>query len=288
MHLRSNVRSIVRASVPRAVRNTLRSPSRLAEWLWDSARFSLGFKESLSVLPDWPIACHPRAHRSYYQAQVADKAQREEFVSFVSHCSKQMFLFDIGACFGIFSLAAAHFGGRAIAVDPSPTATRMIEIQIALNGLASRVRVIRGAASDTNGLIDMLNSGVFSCGFFQVAKDRPKREMTRVNAVTIDHMVREFGAPTHIKVDVEGHEHAVIRGARATLRGSSPILFLELHNRLVASEGLNPSAILDELAQLGYVTFGTDGKLISRRTILETPISYVVAKPCSTSPTSVV
>jgi hypothetical protein len=85
MHLRSNVRSIVRAAVPRAVRNTLRSPSRLAEWLRDSARFSLGFKESLSVLPDWPIACHPRAHRSYYQAQVADKAQREEFVSFVSH-----------------------------------------------------------------------------------------------------------------------------------------------------------------------------------------------------------
>ena len=278
-------KDIVRATVPRRVRNSLRSPSKLAEWVWDSARFSFGTKSTLEVLPNWSIVCHPQAYRVIYQAQVADQDQREEFLSFVSHCSERMFLFDIGAHFGVFSLAAAHFGGRAIAVDPSPTATRMIKLQAVNNRLTSKIQVIRGAASDADGVMEMLTAGVFSYGYFKVCRERPRRELTRVNAITIDHMVREYGTPTHIKIDVEGHELAVIRGSRATLRDSSPTLFVELHNAMVASEGLDPSCTLDELAALGYGTFGLDGKLINRRVILESPITRIVAKPAIFSAT---
>lgn len=272
-------KAIVRATVPRAVRNSLRSPSRFAEWLCDSARFSLGTTSALRVLPDWSIVCHPQAYRVIYQSQVVDQAQREEFLSFVSHCSNKMFLFDIGAHFGVFSLAAAHFGGRAIAIDPSPTATRMIKLQAALNGLTSNIQVIMGAVSDANGMTEMLSSGVFSYGYFKVTRGRSRRELTQVNTMTIDRMVQKFGAPTHIKVDVEGHELAVLRGARATLNESPPLLFLELHNQMVASEGLNPGFALDELTQCGYATFGLDGSPITPRVILESPITRIVAKP---------
>jgi len=194
-----------------------------------------------------------------------------------------MFLFDIGAHFGIFSLAAAHFGGRAVAVDASPTATRMIEIQNRVNGLESKVRVIRAAVSDAGGVMEMLSSGVFSYGYFKVAGGRSKSELTRVKAVTIDEMADKFGGPTHIKVDVEGHELAVLRGARATLSHSSPVLFLELHNEMVISEGRNPGDVLDELAHLGYAMFGLDGQLVSRDAVLERPISRIVAKTCHSS-----
>ena len=276
-------KTIVRAMVPRAVRNSLRSPSKLVEWLWDSARFSLGTTKTLGVLPNWSVVCHPEAYRVVYQAQVSDPAQRDEFLSFAAHCSDRMFLFDIGAHFGIFSLAAAHFGGRAVAVDASPTATRMIEIQNRVNGLESKVRVIRAAVSDAGGVMEMLSSGVFSYGYFKVAGGRSKSELTRVKAVTIDEMADKFGGPTHIKVDVEGHELAVLRGARATLSHSSPVLFLELHNEMVISEGRNPGDVLDELAHLGYAMFGLDGQLVSRDAVLERPISRIVAKTCHSS-----
>jgi FkbM family methyltransferase len=231
------------------------------------------------VLPNWSVVCHPEAYRVVYQAQVSDPAQRDEFLSFAAHCSDRMFLFDIGAHFGIFSLAAAHFGGRAVAVDASPTATRMIEIQNRVNGLESKVRVIRAAVSDAGGVMGMLSSGVFSYGYFKVAGGRSKSELTQVNAVTVDEMAEKFGAPTHVKVDVEGHELEVLRGARMVLNQFSPVLFLELHNEMVASEGHNPNDVLDELAQLGYDTFGFDGELISRSAVLARPISRILAKP---------
>lgn len=189
-----------------------------------------------------------------------------------------MILFDIGAHFGVFSLAAAHFGGRAVAVDPSPIATRMIQRQATLNGYTNRVQIVQAAVSDENGVTDMLPSGVFSDGYFKVVKDRPPRELEPTPCVTVDYLVSQFGIPTHIKVDVEGHEAAVLRSAEATLSRYSPTLFLELHNEMVAADGGDPSSTLDLLAHFGYATFGLHGEIISRESILSKSIIRIVAK----------
>ena len=272
------VKTVIRATVPREVRNWLRSPSRSIEWLWDATKFSFGVRETLHLQPDWTILCHPYARRVAFYAQVSDPEQIAEFRSFVSHCSAGACLFDIGAHFGIFSLAAVHFGGRAIAVDPSPTAARMIGIQATLNDCANDIQVVRAAVSDVDGTLDLLSSGVFSAGYFSVARGRPSSELTPTPAMTVDEMTRRFGVPTHIKIDVEGHEAAVLRGARATLSQFSPLLFLELHNEMVISAGDHPCSALNELADLRYETFATDGDAIDTRAILARPIIRIVAK----------
>jgi FkbM family methyltransferase len=274
----ATVKDLIRATVPRPVRNWLRSPSKSAEWLWDSARFYFGAKRVLPLMPDWSIICHPQAYKAAYQAQVSDSDQRAEFQHFLSCCSSEMFLFDIGAHFGVFSLAAAHFGGKAVAVDPSPTATRMIATQAKLNGSANHIQILRAAVSDANGVMGLLSAGVFTYGYFKVAKGRSKRELTETPAITLDEMVHQFGVPTHIKIDVEGHEAAVLRGGQATLAMHSPILFLELHNEMIRSEGGDPNSALDELARLGYEPFDLDDKIIGRNAVLSKPIIRVVAR----------
>ena len=273
-----SLKNAVRRVIPRTTRNWLRSPSKSIDWLWDSARFLFGSTKSLEILPGSYFVCHPHAYKVYRRDQVDDAEQRAEFLSFVSYCSNKMLLYDIGAHFGVFSLASAHFGGRAIAVDPSPEAIEMIRIERTLNNCADRVSVIHAAVSDSNGAIEMLSSGVFSNGYFKVASQRPKSELTPVQAVTIDQMTVQFGRPTHIKIDVEGYEAAVLRGARTTLRQFSPILFLELHNEMVTFVGENPCAILHELTALGYNTFAPDGHSIDAGSILAKPIVRIVAK----------
>jgi FkbM family methyltransferase len=281
------LKSAIRATVPRPLRNWLRSPSKSTQWLWDAGRFYLGSTETFQFPPNGSLICHPHAHRVAYQAQIADPEQREEFQNFVLHCNPSMFLFDIGAHFGIFSLAAAQFGGKAIAIDPSPIATRMIARQSALNRLTGDIRIIQAAVSDEGGTVDMLSSGVFSDGYFTVKKGRAKSDLTRTQAITIDQIVSEYGAPTHIKIDVEGQEAAVLRGGRKAFDQHSPVLFLELHNEMITAEGGDPNLALDELIELGYETFALNGNGLERNTILQKPLIRIVATrsyPKRTSP----
>jgi FkbM family methyltransferase len=189
-----------------------------------------------------------------------------------------MVLYDIGAHFGVFSLTAAHYGGMAVALDPSPIATSMIKIQANLNGLSAKIQILCAAATDLDGQMALLTSGVFSDGYCRVAHGRLKRDLSQVQAVTIDRIVQQFGAPTHMKIDVEGHEAAVLRGAATTLRRSSPLLFLELHNEMVRSEGNDPADALDMLADLGYSTFALNGATIERNAILGQAIIRIMAR----------
>lgn len=188
-----------------------------------------------------------------------------------------MLLYDIGAHFGIFSLAAAKFGGKAVAVDASPIATRMIEIEAKLNKCDDRIEIICAAVSDRSGHLDMLSSGVFSDGYFKTTK-RLGSETTNVQATTIDDMVPQFGPPTHVKIDVEGHERSVLRGATETLNRFSPVLFLELHNQMMATDGDDPRAVLHDLAEFQYETFASSGRAVKADEILAKAIARITAR----------
>src|SRR5208282_2421275 len=119
------------------------------------------------------------------------------------------------------------------------------------------------------GELELLSTGTFSNGYFQVVRGHPKKDLTHIPAMTIAQMVDQFGAPTHIKIDVEGHEAAVLRGAASSLRDISPTLFVELHNEMVLSNGGEPASALDEIARLGYDTFAVNGERIGRKAILD-------------------
>jgi FkbM family methyltransferase len=272
------VKNAIRAVVPHSVRNSLRSPWRSAAWLWDSAAYSLGRTKAIELAPGWNLICHPHFYKVVHSAQLADSEQSEEFRNFFARCSEKMFLFDIGAHFGVFSLAAAHRGGRAVAVDPSPTAIDMITVETKLNRCADRVHTLQAAVSDATGDMSLLSSGPFSEGYFKVVRGRMERDLTKTHAVTLDQMASEFGTPTHIKIDVEGHEASVLEGARKLLAEKSPFLFLELHNDMISEEGGDPAEALNILDSLGYQVHGPDGDAMTRNAILRLPIVRVTAE----------
>lgn len=273
--------SVIRSTIPRPVRNWLRSPSKTAGWLLDATAYTLGVTKELRINERLTLICHPRAYRVAYQAQVTDPEEREEFSNFLAHCSETMLLFDLGAHFGIFSLAAAYCGGRAVAVDPSPIATRMLKRQANINGLTERIRIIQAAVSDSRSRVNMLTSGVFSNGYFRSVQGRPENDLTTTSATTLDQMSAEVGRPTHIKIDVEGQEAAVLCGGRKTLERYSPVLFLELHNELIRQDGGDPNSALNELARSGYSVRGLNGRAMNRDEILGKALVRVVAlKPC--------
>jgi FkbM family methyltransferase len=271
------IKTVSRIVVPRTVRNWLRSPTKSTQWLWDDVQFKVGITKTLHLPNGRKLLCHPRAYRSAYRAQLCDPEQGDEFRDFLSRCHEGMLLFDVGANFGIFSLAAADVGGRAIAIEPSSIGVKMISAQAKLNDFTESVRVVTAAAGEAEGSLRMLSSGVFSDGYLSVVDGHHERETTVVEVTTLDVLVAKFGVPSHLKIDVEGYEEAVLRGGKRLLSESSPLIFLELHNEMVTASRGDPNFCLDELERLGYRIFTSNGYPIPKREALATPISRVLA-----------
>ena len=270
--------------IPRALRNWLRSPSATLAWLRDELRHRAGADQVVEIRPGWKLRCHPAAWRMAYRAQADDLEQVEELDSFIASCRPGMVLFDLGAHFGMFSLAALHYGGagaRAVAVDPSRPACRMTAAQAAMNGAGSRISVVEAAVAAHPGRREMVPVGVIAAGYFSAATDsHGPGERRTVRAVTVDQLVREQGLwPTHIKVDVEGAEAEALRGARGALtRRPAPLLFLELHNAMLRGRGTNPAETLDILEELDYRLYGLDDRSMSRSAVLDRDLIRIVAR----------
>jgi hypothetical protein len=58
--------------------------------------------------------------------------------------------------------------------------------------------------------------------------------------------------PTHIKIDVEGYELAVLRGAVGILEHFKPIIQLEIHNTVLLTRGTHPEELCQFMKAHGY------------------------------------
>ncbi len=273
-----------RAIFPRSVRNWLRAPARSLEWFWGEIKYAAGANEIIDMRPGFSPVCHPGVYAFAYNLQRTDPDQVEEFDGFLKCASPGMVLFDIGAHFGLFSLAALHYGGpqaAAVAVDPSPTAARIVKIQARLNKVSERLHVLKASVGDHTGVQSMVAVGILASGYYvSPDQDHAGSELTVTKAVTIDGLAHDYTLkPTHIKIDVEGDEAAVLRGARQTLsRADAPLLFLELHNQIVAERGGDPLEVLNLLRLYGYVTMGDEDRLLDDEDILKKEIVRVIAR----------
>jgi FkbM family methyltransferase len=280
----STMRSLARRCLPRRWRNWLRAPRRTLQWAVDGAQFALGQRSSVEMRPGWEVVCHPAALRLAYAAHLVDPEQAAELDAFIARCRPGMRLWDIGAHFGLFSLAALHYGGpdaAALAVDPSATAARMLAIQARLNGVAGRVEILQAAVGDQAERQAVLEAGVIAAGYCVAPgpADGPG-EWSWVAGATLDGLAAARGgeSPTHLKIDVEGGEEAVLRGAQALLAApDAPVLFLELHHDIVRRRGGNPESALDALARHGYRLRAADGRAMVASEALARGLVRVVA-----------
>ena len=259
MQLSAAVTSTLRAVLPRTARNWLRDPRQTLRWGIDAGRFAVGGAERLDMRSGWVLRAHPVAARYAYQPLRHDPEQRAELDSFIATCTSGMRLLDVGAHFGVFSLAALHYGGRtasAVAVDPSGTAARMLALHARLNGCADRLLVVQACAGEMEGWRGMLDTGVIGAGYFVEADaNRRAEDLSTVRAVSIDALCEELAfTPTHLKIDVEGEELAVLRGASGLLTGSPrPTVFLELHNEILADRGRSADDVVSWLTSRGFI-----------------------------------
>jgi FkbM family methyltransferase len=277
------LRGIARALLPRGVRNALRAPGKTLRRGMHEVRHLAGADPVLELRPGWRVRCHPAAAPFIHQNQVRDAEQAAELDCFIAACAPGMVLFDVGAHYGVFSLAALHYGGagaHAVALDPSPAAVRMMRAQARLNGADGRMRVVEAAAGDHDGTVRLVAVGILADGFYVRPGEALRSQATDVRQVTLDALAADTGLhPTHVKVDVEGGEAAVLRGARALLTSpNAPVLFLELHNQMIREQGGDPAETPRLLRELGYEARSLHGARVDEHALTTPAIVRVVAE----------
>lgn len=150
---------------------------------------------------------------------------------------------DVGSHVGLYAIgAAARVGveGRVTAFEPTPDTVAKLAHNLALNRLSGRVQIEEVALSDSCGAVDFLTSGTSMMNsIFTGAPEGHRRPggPPRSIRVRTERLDRYFSPDRHTvaKIDTEGHELFVLRGATRLLESDATI-YVELHPWAWSSE----------------------------------------------------
>jgi len=146
-----------------------------------------------------------------------------EFIKMVSDKSKV--LVDVGAYLGSHTIRLAKYFGVVIAFEPNPEAVRIFKKNLELNGIKN-VMLLECALGDQEGELDLYLRG----GSSTLLKGYEGKGKVKVKVRRLDDIL--YNVLYHndvIKIDVEGYEEKVIRGALKTIKKHKPIIVIEHH-----------------------------------------------------------
>lgn len=180
----------------------------------------------------FPIGARPvRMHYVHSNDQLARQEALALAMLLTELCEGDTAL-DVGAHAGIYSVLMAHRcgkTGRVIAFEPDPAAAHLFKKTFDLNPNL-KVPVFEPlACSDTRGPATFFASNADSRSSLAHG-NRDNANAIEVQTVQLDDYLAEhnIAPPRLVKIDTEGAEIRVMRGARRLLEGPSTII-CELH-----------------------------------------------------------
>ena len=181
---------------------------------------------------------------------------------------------DVGANIGIWTIAAAKKTGQqgqVHAFEPLEANFGRLLHNIDLNA-ATNVVPQKLALSDRAGPRRFFPSPNMNSGVGRLVTDDWTGLHSTVEAVTLDDYCDQHGITSVnvLKIDVEGAEYFVLKGATRLLRSSDPpIIVFEMNREMAADLGSSPDKIETFLAALGYSIFGYRGGKLNQISLCE-------------------
>jgi len=168
---------------------------------------------------------------------------------------------DVGANAGVVTaLLGLLVGGlgHVFSFEPVPALYNTLKKTIALNSLDGIVTAVNAAVGDRNSdelVIYVPKEHSHACSSFHV-EDPSRAEAFECRMVSLDEAEFIQNIPELVKVDVEGAESLVLRGAAgwcAALR--PPIWILEVNREATNRFEYEPEELVDWLVERGYTRF---------------------------------
>lgn len=185
------------------------------------------------------------------------------------HVRAGMTLIDVGAQIGYLTLEMSKAGGNDVTLysfEPEPRNISRFSTNLALNNVHN-VTIVDKAVSDHDGQIRLFMSSDNNAGTHSTIASGPfvSSEYIEIPCIRLDTFVRANAVSRVdlIKIDVEGGELEVLKGAEETLRRFRPVLIVEMSSSIQQSRGFSVTQFKQMLNDWGYSAFSinTDGSL---------------------------
>lgn len=189
-------------------------------------------------------------------AGLMGKAERRFFESVVADGQA---VIDVGANQGIFTLLFSRLvgpGGRVLALEPAPALFAALDENCRINR-AENVTRLRAAAGESR------RPGLLRCSRFNrgdnALTESPRGLSVPVEIVPLDEML-PTGPVSLVKIDVQGHELAVVKGMQAIIeRSPAIIVYFEYWTAGLGRAGSSPGELLDFFIERGFSLFELSG-----------------------------
>jgi FkbM family methyltransferase len=203
-----------------------------------------------------------------------------ELVLLQNVCHDNAVLFDVGANVGYFTtlMGRLNHGSRIFSFEPSPTTCEILRRNIELNGL-SNVQVEALAFSDADGCCQFSDDARSSATNHLVVNspgEESSQNVTWVQTMSLDSFTMKMNIDVidFLKIDVEGAEVLLIRGAKRLLRERRVrVALIELCPGNLRRMNFTLEDLFQEVESTGYTVreLGENGRPGRRYTPREIP-----------------
>ncbi len=189
----------------------------------------------------------------YYFFGFKDLAQERLF----QLCQPDFIVLDIGANIGftLLKLSQLANNGKVIGFEPDPYNFSVCSKNIEQNNFRNALVLNVGLGCE-EGIFNMEVRAPSNRGGNRVTLD-PYKNGIKVHIKKLDEYMADLMVDkVHlIKIDVEGYELKVLKGAEKTLKTFQPILFIELDNNNLMDQADSAGDLIDFLIGVGYKSF---------------------------------
>lgn len=164
---------------------------------------------------------------------------------------------DVGANFGLHTLYGAKLvgeKGHVFSFEPVPLNLKLLRQNIALNKVAQQITIVSKAVSNSSDKFLPFYLPIEDVAVTASLYPNTRNIQTlQVGNIRLDDYWHEINLPVKlIKIDVEGAELEVLKGAENLLKQWQPILLIEVHGFALPDFGTSVEELRVFLMNLGY------------------------------------
>ncbi len=198
----------------------------------------------------------------YYRSFPADY-EKDNYKFLRDNCKKNNVVIDVGAHIGLFSVCTASLTGnqgKIYAFEPTPSTFDLMQLTIKLNHLEETIFPVKAAVADKKGKTKFyMGSGVGDVANSLVNYNDNKHLGYDVDLISLDEFVVEKKIHVDfIKIDAEGAELSVLKGAKEILKSHRPVCILAMHPDSITKFGDSNETIWNYILDFNYSVYHND------------------------------